>query len=361
MPHRLHLHVVEPTPPPAPPPAAPQRLRWRALLPNTLLVGFYLLPWLRWNGRQALLFDLPGRRFDLFGVTLWPQDLGVLLGLFAVLATSLVLLTNVGGRVWCGYVCPQTLWSALFRRIELSCRRHLRPPRLAAAVKHLAWAGVALWTGITFVGFFSPIDQLVTGLWPLAWSGWELFWVLFYALAVWGNAGFLREQVCIDLCPYARLAPLLSDADTPQICYDARRAEPRGPRAPGQGGVEARGRGRLDPVSASDYAFRAAHPALAGPMPRFADDRLGDCVDCQACVQVCPMQLDVRSGPLPDCIACGACVDACNAQMRAQGFPLGLVKVASDNAMQQHPRRWLRPRTLAALVTLVVLLGVGLL
>lgn len=360
MPQRLHLHLVEPTAPPPPPPRARPALRWRALLSATLLATFYVLPWLRWDGRQALLFDLPARRFDLFGLTLWPQDLGVLLGLLAVLASALVLLTTLAGRVWCGHGCPQTQWSNLFRWIEQRCARHLPWPPLARAVRHLLWAAVALWTGITFVGLFSPVRDLVAGAWPPAWSGWETFWVLFYALATWGNAGFLREQVCLDLCPYARICPSLCDRDTPHVQYDARRGEPRGPRAPGRGAVMQRGRGLLDPVSARDYAFRAAHPALAGPMPRFADDRLGDCVDCAACVQVCPMALDVRSGPHPDCIACGHCVDACNTQMRAWGFPGGLIGLASDNRMQQQATRWLRPRALAALATLLVLLGIGL-
>jgi polyferredoxin len=354
MPRRLPLHLIEPAPPP-PPAVARSRLRWRALLAAIVLVGFYGLPWLRWNDRQALLFDLPGRRFDLFGWTLWPQDIGVLLGLIAVLVTSLALLTTLAGRVWCGLACPQTLWSGLFRRIGQISALHLRAP-YAALVKHLAWAAVALWTGITFVGFFSPIDTL---LWPARWSGWEAFWVLFYAIATWGNAGFLREQVCIDLCPYARVAPLLCDGDTPRVCYDMRRAEPRGPRAAGRGGVQQRGRGLLDPVSASDYAFRAAHPALAGPMPRFADDRLGDCVDCGACVQVCPMQLDIRSGPMPDCIACGACVDACDAQMRAQGFPVGLIRIASPNAEGGQSSPGWRPRVVGVFGVLLVLLGIG--
>lgn len=360
MPDRLHLHLVDPAPPPVPPTRRAQVPHWRPLLSAVLLAAFYALPWLRWNGRQALLFDLPGRRFDLFGLTLWPQDLGVLLGLLAVMATSLVLLTSLAGRVWCGHGCPQTLWSRLFRWIEQATARHLHHPALARAAKHLLWAVVALWTGVTFVGLFSPMQALVSSLWPPAWSGWETFWVAFYALATWGNAGFLRQQVCIDLCPFARICPSLCDAHTPQVQYDARRGEPRGPRAPGLGAVMQRGRGLLDAVSASDYAFRAAHPALAGPMPRFPADRLGDCVACGACVAVCPMALDVRSGPHADCIACGACVDACNTQMRAWQFPAGLLRHASTAHMDQRRTRWLRPRTLAALITLLVLLGVGL-
>lgn len=340
-------------------PVARPALRWRSLLPVLLLCAFYALPWLRWDGRQALLLDLPARRFDLFGWTLWPQDVGMLFGLIAVMACSLVLLTTVAGRVWCGHACPQTLWSGLFRWVERGCSRALRRPALAGAITQAAWAVIALWTGVTFVGLFTPIDALVTGFWPASWSAWERFWVLFYATATWGNAGFLREQVCIDLCPFARVAPLLCDDDTPQVCYDARRAEPRGTRRRGTRSVAQRGRALLDPGTASDYAFRAAHPSLAGPPPRFSEDRLGDCVDCAACVQVCPMQLDVRSAPLPDCIACGACVDACDAQMRAWRFAPGLLRMASINSLQGRRRRWLRTRVLAPLACLLVLLALG--
>lgn len=359
MSNRLTLHLVDPPPPsPPPPPRAP--LRWRPLLSALLLAGFYALPWLRWDGRQALLFDLAARRFDLFGWTLWPQDVGLLLGLAAVLATALVLLTNLAGRVWCGYGCPQTLWSRLFRWIEQGIARRVPAAGAARAITHLAWMLVAAWTGITFVGFFSPIHGLVGPSWPPLWSGWETFWIVFYAAATWGNAGFLREHVCRELCPYARVHGVFCDSDTPRMHYRARRGEPRGPRMPGLGGVEARGRGLLDPTSARDYAFRAAHEDIAGPMPRFSADRLGDCLDCGACASVCPMALDVRAGPHADCIGCGDCLDACDARMRAAQFPIGLIQYTSTAAMQQRPARWLRPRTLAAAGALLALLGIGL-
>jgi len=359
MSNRLTLHLVDPPPPsPPPPPRAP--LRWRPLLSALLLAGFYALPWLRWDGRQALLFDLAARRFDLFGWTLWPQDVGLLLGLAAVLATALVLLTNLAGRVWCGYGCPQTLWSRLFRWIEQGIARRVPAAGAARAITHLAWMLVAAWTGITFVGFFSPIHGLVGTSWPPLWSGWETFWIVFYAAATWGNAGFLREHVCRELCPYARIHGVFCDSDTPRMHYRARRGEPRGPRMPGLGGVEARGRGLLDPTSARDYAFRAAHEDIAGPMPRFSADRLGDCLDCGACASVCPMALDVRAGPHADCIGCGDCLDACDARMRAAQFPIGLLQYTSTAAMQQRPGRWLRPRTLAAAGALLALLGIGL-
>lgn len=359
MSNRLTLHLVDPPPPSPPsPPRAP--LRWRPLLSALLLAGFYALPWLRWDGRQALLFDLAARRFDLFGWTLWPQDVGLLLGLAAVLATALVLLTNLAGRVWCGYGCPQTLWSRLFRWIEQGIARRVPAAGAARAITHLAWMLVAAWTGITFVGFFSPIHGLVGTSWPPLWSGWETFWIVFYAAATWGNAGFLREHVCRELCPYARVHGVFCDSDTPRMHYRARRGEPRGPRMPGLGGVEARGRGLLDPTSARDYAFRAAHEDIAGPMPRFSADRLGDCLDCGACASVCPMALDVRAGPHADCIGCGDCLDACDARMRAAQFPIGLIQYTSTAAMQQRPARWLRPRTLAAAGALLALLGIGL-
>ena len=360
MSNRLTLHLVDPPPPPSPPPPPRAPLRWRPLLSALLLAGFYAMPWLRWDGRQALLFDLAARRFDLFGWTLWPQDVGLLLGLAAVLATALVLLTNLAGRVWCGYGCPQTLWSRLFRWIEQGIARRVPAAGAARAITHLAWMLVAAWTGITFVGFFSPIHGLVGTSWPPLWSGWETFWIVFYAAATWGNAGFLREHVCRELCPYARVHGVFCDSDTPRMHYRARRGEPRGPRMPGLGGVDARGRGLLDPTSARDYAFRAAHEDIAGPMPRFSADRLGDCLDCGACASVCPMALDVRAGPHADCIGCGDCLDACDARMRAAQFPIGLIQYTSTAAMQQRPARWLRPRTLAAAGALLALLGIGL-
>lgn len=352
---------LQPVPHPAAP--APQgrpryRLRWRPWLTVTILLVFHALPWLRWNGRQALLFDLPARRFDLFGLTLWPHDFGLWLCLLGALGAGLVLLTNLAGRVWCGYGCPQTVWSRLFRWIESSSANLPGPAWLGAAVKQVAWAALALWTALTLVGYFSPIRELFASG-PPAWSGWQTFWIVFYTLATWGNAGFLREQVCRDLCPYARLHALCCDVATPRMHYDARRGEPRGARAPGLGSVLQRGRGLLDPTSARDYAFRAAHARIAGPMPAFAADRLGDCVDCAACVAACPMALDVRAGADVQCISCGACMEACDAQMRTAGFPAGLIRYASDNQMQRRRGRKPRPRMLAAAGVLLGLLTVA--
>ena len=339
-------------------PPLPRPWRWRGALTAALLLSFYASPWLRWDGRQALLFDLRARRFDLFGWTLWPDDVGVLLSLLAVLGVALALLTHLAGRVWCGHACPQTLWTRAFDGIARALA-HALPARAAAVTTQLSWLLLSLWTGITFVGLFSPIHALLGAAAHGGWSGWETFWVLFYAGATWGNAGFLRQQVCRSLCPFARVQPLLTDPHTPRMLYDARRGEPRGARPPALGGVLGRGRGLLDPTTAQDYVFRAAHPLLAGPMPTFSADRLGDCLDCAACVAVCPMQLDIRHGPQADCLACGACLEACAQQQHRAGFGTGLVRYCSPQAMAGQPRRHWRPRTTALLVMLLGLLACG--
>lgn len=330
----------------------------RPSLIAALLLAFHVLPWLQWHGDQALLLDLTARRFDLFWLTLWPDDLGVLLGLMAVLAVALALFTHLFGRLWCGHGCPQTLWSTLFSWIETGTRRWL-PRTVAPVVRHGLWAGVAAWTGVTFVGLFIPIRELVARGLALQWSGWELFWVLFYAAATWGNAGFLRRQVCQLLCPFARLQPLLVDGHTPRVLYLASRGEPRGPRPRGLGGVVARGRGELDPTTAQDYVFRAAHPLLAGPMPRFAADRLGDCTDCGLCVHACPVGLDVRDGPQADCLSCSACLVACAQTQQQMGFGAPLLCYTAPEILAGHPRRWLRPRTLGLAGLLLALLLLG--
>jgi polyferredoxin len=237
----------------------------------------------------------------------------------------------------------------------------------------------ALWTGFTFVGFFTPI----TGLWsrmPLGWGGWEIFWVLFYALATWGNAGFLREQVCKYMCPYARFQSAMFDRNTLLIAYDPMRGEPRGPRKRGLESVLQRARGLLDKVTAYDYVFRSsAHPtaadnrlqahgtisfdhaaAAAEPLPKFPPDQLGDCIDCTICVQVCPTGIDIRNGLQYECIACGACIDACDEVMDKMGYPHGLIRYSTQNAIDGKPTRVLRPRIFVyGFILLALIVGWG--
>jgi polyferredoxin len=341
-----------------------------------LLGMFYLAPWLRWDGRQAVLFDLPARKFHILGITFWPQDFLFLALLLIIAALALFFFTALAGRLWCGYACPQTVWTEVFlwmerltegdraRRMKLDAGPWTRGKLLRKAAKHALWATFALWTGFTFVGFFTPIAELGARLAPFEWGGWETFWVLFYALATWGNAGFLREQVCKYMCPYARFQSAMFDRDTLIIAYDPMRGEPRGPRKRGLPSVLERARGLLDKAVALDYVFRAAqHPTaaaaaagaggtitLAGagvataPLPKFAAEQLGDCVDCTICVQVCPVGIDIRNGLQYECIACGACIDACDDVMGKLGYARGLIRYSTQNAIDGAPTRVLRPR-----------------
>ena len=309
-----------------------QRLRMLAVF--VLLGMYYLFPWLEWQGRQAVLFDLAARKFYVFSLSFWPQDF-IFLALGLVMAgLSLFFFTTLAGRLWCGYACPQTVWTEVFLWMERwtegdrSQRLKLdRAPWSAAKLrrkgaKHLLWLVFALWTGFTFVGFFTPIRGLAQDLLPFGWSGWETFWVLFYALATWGNAGVLREQVCKYMCPYARFQSAMFDRDTLIISYDAERGEPRGAR---RKGTHVEGQ--------------------------------GDCIDCTICVQVCPTGIDIRDGLQYECIACGACIDACDEVMDKVGSPRGLVRYATPNGLEGKPARLLRPRVLVYGGLLLLLLA----
>jgi polyferredoxin len=361
--------------------------RLRKLAVAWLLGMFYLFPWLRWDGHQAVLFDLPARKFYVFGLTFWPQDFLFLALLLIIAGLALFFVTALAGRLWCGYACPQTVWTEVFlwmerategdrnARMKLDAGPWTRNKVLRKGAKHLLWLVFALWTGFTFVGFFTPVADLGARLVPFDWSGWEIFWVLFYALATWGNAGFLREQVCKYMCPYARFQSAMFDRNTLLIAYDPMRGEPRGPRRRGLGDVVARGRGLLQKALAYDYVFRASrHPAAgqnrehaqgtitfdeaeAAPLPKFPPEELGDCIDCTICVQVCPTGIDIRNGLQYECIACGACIDACDEVMDKMGFARGLIRYTTQNAIDGRNTRVLRPRVFIYGTLLLVLLG----
>jgi cytochrome c oxidase accessory protein FixG len=313
---------------------------WRWLLVFATQLVFYGLPWLTLNGRQAVLFDLGARKFYIFGLVFWPQDVIYLAVLLILAAFALFLFTTIAGRLWCGYACPQTVYTEIFSWIE----RKIEGDRLARirldaapmsleklvkkAHKHIAWLTLALWTGYTFVGYFSPIREL--GIHAITWQlgPWEAFWMLFYGFATYGNAGFLREQVCKYMCPYARFQGVMFDHDTLVITYDEERGEPRGGRR-------------------------------KGVVPREAG--LGDCLDCNICVQVCPTGIDIRNGLQIECIGCAACIDGCNQVMDKMGYAPGLIRYATQNALTRKydaPRMWrrvLRPRTLIYATVLAAL------
>lgn len=311
------------------------RRRWAVA--SAFLALFYGLPWLTWNERQAVLLDLSGRKLQIFGLVLWPQDVLYFLALLAAAAAlALLLLTTVAGRLWCGYACPQTVYSALFSWIQAriegdraaraqgGARPWATRSLARRAAKHAAWAAVAAWTGLTFVGYFTPIRELLADAARFALGPWETFWWAFYGLATYGNAGWLRERVCVELCPYAKLQGALVDADTLTIVYDARRGEPRGARAPGE------------------------RPA-----------GLGDCVACGLCVQACPTGIDIRRGRRYECIGCAACSDACDRVMERMGYPKGLIRYSTENAIAGHGAvaGWARPWPLALAALLLVATG----
>ncbi|WP_243047907.1 4Fe-4S dicluster domain-containing protein [Dyella sp. RRB7] len=362
------------------------RLRVAAVV--WLLGMFYLFPWLRWNGRQAVLLDLPARQFHIFGLMFLPQDFLFLSTLLIIAALALFFFTALAGRLFCGYACPQTVWTEVAiwierwcegdrnKRMKLDASPWNREKILRKGARHLLWALFALWTGFTFVGFFSPITDLARRT-PFGWGGWEAFWILFYAFATWGNAGFLRQQVCKYMCPYARFQSAMFDRNTLIIAYDPMRGEPRGPRKRALASVLARARGLLDKVTAYDYVFRASqHPSaadnraqaggtivLAGagvsaePLPKFSLEQMGDCIDCTICVQVCPTGIDIRNGLQYECIACGACIDACDAVMNKVGYPKGLIRYTTQNHIDGKPARVLRPRILVYGCLLLAFIG----
>ena len=313
-------------------------LRWACVWITQAV--FYGLPWLTWNDRQAVLFDLAARKFYIFGLVLWPQDFIYLAALLIVCAWLLFLVTAVAGRVWCGFACPQTVYTEIFmwieRKIEGARSARIRLDRQPwtfdkiwrKTAKHSAWGVVALWTGISFVGYFAPMRSMMESIVALGLGPWEWFWIGFYAFATYGNAGWMREQVCKYMCPYARFQSAMFDKDTLIVTYDAQRGEPRG--------VQTKERSK------------------------------GDCIDCTLCVQVCPTGIDIRNGLQYECIGCAACVDACNGVMDKIDLPRGLIRYSTDRAMEkkwtpkQIGARIMRPRVLiySALLGLIVI-GVG--
>ncbi len=322
---------------------------WRWIMVCLTQAVFYGLPWLQWNERQAVLFDLSERRFFVFDLVLHPQDFIYLAALLVISALALFFFTAVAGRLWCGYACPQTVYTEIFLWIEKhtegdrSARMRLDAAPWSAEKllrkggKQLAWVSVGLFTGFSFVGYFTPIRTLMAEAALLSFSPWEWFWVLFYGLATYGNAGYLREQVCKYMCPYARFQSALIDMDSLVIAYDTQRGEARGSRP------------------------RKADPKDLG---------LGDCIDCTLCVQVCPTGIDIRNGLQNECIACAACIDVCDDVMAKMGYAQGLIRYSSGNAIEKSwsPRQMLarawRPRVLvygvlllAASVTFVVSLS----
>ena len=312
--------------------------RWRWAMVFVTQLVYYGTPWLTWNGRQAVLFDLAARKFYIFGLVLWPQDFVYLTALLIISAFSLFLFTAIAGRLWCGYTCPQTVYSEIFlwieRKVEGERAARLLLDRgpltarkfLVKTAKHGIWIAFAAWTGFTFVGYFVPIKTLGVEVVTFSLGGWEIFWIVFYSFTTYGNAGWMREQVCIYMCPYARFQGVMFDRDTLLITYDGARGEPRGPRSI-----------KVDRKTQG----------------------LGDCVGCNICVQVCPTGIDIREGQQYECIGCAACIDGCDQVMDRMGYARGLIRYSTLNAVERgYGRREMiarafRPRVLVYMAILL--------
>lgn len=306
--------------------------------------GFFILlfaglPWLQFDGRQAILFDIGEQRFHIFGLTLWPQDLTLLAWIFIIAAFALFLVTTFAGRVWCGFMCPQTTWTYIYiwfehkiegaanKRVKLDQRPMDLDKLMRKTAKHLCWLGVALLTSLSFVGYFTPIAPLLADFFTFESSFWATFYILLFTFCTYGNAGWMREIMCTHVCPYARFQSVMFDADTFTVAYDAGRGEKRGPRSR-----------KMTEEQRQDKA-------------------LGDCVDCNLCVQVCPTGIDIRNGLQYECINCGACVDACNGVMDKMGYKKGLISYTSEHRLKGKHTHIVRPKLVGYSIVLMIMVG----
>lgn len=281
-----------------------RKLKWYI---STLWLIYFLSPYLRWDGQQAILFDIPNRQFHMFAVTVHPQDVWMLSLILILMAMTLFGVTAVAGRVFCGYFCFQTIWTDVFTWIEEKIeglpqqRRKLDKAPLNGEkirkklLKHSLWLIIAMLTGVSFAAYFTDAYQLWADYFSLQAhiSAWIV--LLMFTLGTYFLAGFLREQTCFWLCPYARIQGVMYDKTTILPTYDAVRGEPRG---------------------------------------KVKDQDRGACIDCRMCVAVCPTGIDIRQGQQEGCITCGLCIDACDSIMDKVDQPHGLVRYASLNELE---------------------------
>lgn len=296
------------------------------------LVIFLLMPWLKWDGRQAIWFDVVKPEFYIFGATFLPQDFYFFAFVFMIAAILLFMVTVYMGRVWCGYVCPQTIYVHLYqyteklvigernKRIKFDKQKMSAGKFLRLFVLHSLWIIYSVITAFTFVALVAGVDALLFNGQALFFMGWSKMVWIFMALitfVTYINAAYMREQMCVHICPYGRFQSVMLDKDTLIVSYDFERGEPRGARKKGK------------------------------------DDGLGDCVDCTMCVQVCPTGIDIRNGLQVECIQCAACIDACNEIMDKVEKPRGLIRYTTERQLVDHePTKVLSPRIFAYIFVL---------
>ncbi len=299
-----------------------RKLKWLSMV--TLLTIYYGAPWIRWNRGaaspdQAILIDLNHTRAYFFGIEIWPQEVYYITGILILAAVGLFFVTSLFGRVWCGYACPQTVWTDLFVWVERivqgdrNARKKLDESKWTfekirkKVLTHIIWLIIGLCTGGAWVFYFNDaptlLDQIINFDVPWSVGG----WILGLTFSTYLMAGFAREQVCTYMCPYARFQSAMFDKDTLIIAYDESRGEPRGKHKAGD-----------------------------------SWEGKGHCIDCDSCVVVCPMGIDIREGLQMECIACGLCVDACNNVMEKIGLPEGLIRYDTESKKKFNP---IRPRT----------------
>lgn len=323
-----------------------RNLKWIAMA--VTLGIYYLAPFIRWDRGpnapdQAILIDLMGPRAYWFGIEIWPQEVYILTGILVLAAIALFFVTSLLGRVWCGYFCPQTVWTDLFVWVERlvqgdrNARKKLREGPWTfekiykLAITHAIWLGIAWCTAGSFVLYFNDAPSLVRSFFEFDVSPTVLGFIAGLTFSTYLMAGYAREQVCTFMCPYARFQSAMFDRDTLIIGYDEKRGEPRGKHKKGESW----------------------------------DDR-GDCIDCTACVQVCPTGIDIRKGLQMECIACGLCVDACNDIMDKVERPRGLIRYDTVRHMEAEVKggaekfRFVRPRTLYYVCLMAVVGGLML-
>lgn len=308
----------------------------RRYLAGSLMAIFFFIPWLNWQEHQAVWWDLDSKQFFIFGATFWPEDLVVLSGILIVAAFGLFVANVVVGRAWCGYTCPQSVWTWWYmwvekitegdrnQRIKLDAEAMSWQKLFKRSAKHSLWWLIAFATGLTFVGYFTPIRSIVSDVWTGNWFNQTNFWVMSFAGMTYLNAGWLRENVCMHMCPYSRFQSVMFDKDTLVVTYNSERGDARGGRKKGE------------------------DPRALG---------LGDCVDCFQCVQVCPTGIDIRNGLQMDCIGCGACIDVCDSVMEKMDYAPGLIAYASERQLMGEPAPRFRPRLFAYAAVLVVCIG----